>query len=291
MTNKHKIITERSSVNNIKRPILLPAGIFLALLLLIFFYTLYSQEIKNSNENMLKIIASVEQSFLRKIDQKAFYLASQTYFFNNNSCIISALSTKNKQHLKKCSNPIIEQLQDTFDLSAINYVDSEQNYLLTITTNDLQKLPIQNNKTNYFITKKAINTGQNNYGIELSYNGDLQMILSFPLIDDSKVIATIEIVTDILDIFHSLEDSYELSLFVFIEKQYMVERGIKQFYIKKNERSEHVSWDFLNHHVLLYGDESLIGEEQKNYFDQEILLNEMEQINFFKNGNFFSAGH
>ena len=115
MTNKHKIITERSSINNIKRPILLPAGIFLALLLLIFFYTLYSQEIKNSNENMLKIIASVEQSFLRKIDQKAFYLASQTYFFNNNSCIILALSTKNKQHLKKCTSPIIEQLQNTLN--------------------------------------------------------------------------------------------------------------------------------------------------------------------------------
>ena len=83
---------------------------------------------------MLKKIASVEQSFLRKIDQKAYYLASQANFFNNNPCIISALSNKNRQQLKKCSRPIIEQLQNTFDLRALSYVDSEQNYLLTITT-------------------------------------------------------------------------------------------------------------------------------------------------------------
>jgi len=226
------INTDHSVIDNIKRPILLPAALLIALLLIVFFYTLYSQEIKNSNENMLKIIASVEQSFLRKVDQRAFYLASQIYFFQNSSCIISSLSKRDKEQLKVCSVPIIEQLQDTFELHKLNYVDLEKNYILSIDTTDIESsyTLMHADKSHSFITKKSINTQQNSYGIELSYDGHLQLIMSFPLLSHSQIIGYVEMITDISTIFHALEDSYNISLFTLVEKHYMKMMGAKPFF-------------------------------------------------------------
>jgi len=94
-----------------------------------------------------------------------------------------------------------------------------------------------------------------------------------------------------LDIVDSLEDSNNIALFIFIEKQCLIELDVKQSYLDLYDNQELPAWDYLDQYILLYGDESQLGSEQKNYFDQDSYLNTEKVVNFKHEGNFSSAGH
>ena len=261
------------SPTSIKHSIIWPLLASFIVLILIFFSAIYILEVNREQKESELTETHVEQDFLNKIDETAQLLSSQIYVIESSQCVQSALTEWQINHLKDCTSPFFNILEDMFLVTDINYYTNDKKYLLSINSSDEDTTKKNQPLGDDFVISRAINTGELSYGLEITDNKKLILIITRILVSNAQQAVYIEIKLDMDLILAVLESLEQVNILILAEKN---ERELI-----KVQKEHQYSFDFsqLHSHFVIYD-----GELSGQY---DGLIHEFGSNVFYNRANYF----
>jgi|GEM_PF-1154760 len=263
---------------SIKKKILLPASIIYILLIVFFFMSVNWIEQKKQEKLSANFLANLEQSFLRKIDNKAIQQAIQIHIMEQNECVQNALDNYDRIQLSSCIDSLYYILEDTFLVSELNFSDSNGEYFFRYD----QPEKYGDIPDGFSITR-AINTDRLSYGLKISNSGKIGMIVARSILTPNNNRFYIEIQTQIGDVLDSLESSEDISLLILTEKTYLQNR----FSMVSTLNAQKLIGDY----YIAYGDKNQFIDIIRQTFGQHEESEKNALISRFNaENNFYTTG-
>ncbi len=274
---------EVHNLTSIKRSILWPLVASYIALILMFFIAIYIIEIDNNNNESQAILNNIEQSFLRKVDETAQLLSSQIYVIENSQCIQSALAESDIKKLRLCSEQFFSILEDMFLVTEINFFLNDKTYMLRVHNNENDK-ETTSQLTSGYVISRTINTGDLAYGLELTPTKELRLITSRLILSKASTPVYIEIKLNLNLILDTLENIEKVSLLVLTEEN---KRDLKK---AQQENLQHLNFNHLYDHTVIYGDELLPQGNHDNLHDLSVTLSQNKRSHIILGEEYYTSG-
>jgi len=205
-----------NSNTSIKKKIIFPVALIYLVLIIFFFISLYWIENQKQEEIAKNYLHNLEQSFLRKIDDKAVQQAIQIHILEQNECVQKALDSLDRIQLSSCIDSLYYLLEDTFLVSELNIADAAGRYFFRYDQPDNYGDVPQG-----FSITRAINTNRLSYGLTVSSLESLRMVVARGILTPFGNRFFIEIKTQVKDVLNSMEIAEDITLVVMLEKKYL----------------------------------------------------------------------
>ena len=227
----------------LKLSFLLPLSVVFLGLIVTFIFLTFDRTQKQISGSSSRTISSVNAMFNHNIMENSSMLDAVSTALVRNKDIESAFVAKDRSRLLSLSTPLFNELSKDNLITHFYYHDTERVNLLRV-----HKPGRFGDKINRFTMIESESIGSTSAGIELGVLGTFTLRHVAPWYDSNQeLIGYIELGMEIDKIFESIEQFYNVDLYMFINKKYLN----KGRWVEGMTMLGHgTNWDALNQYVV-----------------------------------------
>ena len=233
----------KKEIEYIKRPVLLPLGITLILLLLATFLCVTGIQQLHFAKQTRTDVANVQHLFSSMLEERQMFIASLIDQYTPNKDLQEAFQARDRERLLAAALPLFKKIRSKYEITHFYFMDTDRLCFLRVHN------PGRHGDTiNRFTMNRASRSNAPAAGIELGPFGTFTLRVVHPWRVDGELIGYIELGTEIEYITPIIKESLNVDLLVAIDKSFLQQNRWQEG-LKMMGRSG--DWQLFPHHVIV----------------------------------------
>lgn len=229
----------------IKKPLLIPIGVGLVLLILISFASVFWMQQANSKEHIHSHLGLAKQLFDGMLDKDARHINSIIDFYAHNENLQNAFLSQNREKLLAAVLPLFQDIRAKYEITHFYFINPERVCFLRV-----HNPPRHGDYIGRYTMDQAAHTGLASHGIELGPYGTFTLRIVRPWRVGDELIGYIELGREIEHITPAIKKLLDLDLLLFIDKSFL-KRDKWEEGLTMMGRADTTHWDQFPNSVLI----------------------------------------
>ncbi|MBU0482564.1 MAG: hypothetical protein KKG47_15845 [Proteobacteria bacterium] len=259
-------------VENIRRPILEPVAISIAILLATSLFLLVWFQNKNIRNHVENHILSTSQLFSSTMREEAKLIRAIMGFYATNKELAAAFKAKDRELLFQKAKPIFDALKSEHQITHFYFIEKDKRAFLRMYNPEKYGDVI-----NRYKLDKAVMSGEVQSGLSLGSSGTLTLRVDMPWVMNNELLGYIEMGKEVDYITPILKKTLDVELLLLVEKNAISRERWEEGQKVMGHRK--ASWDELPDHVVIG---NTMGEAPKDLNDYLVLPHEVKRKEHFK---------
>ncbi|MDH4320340.1 MAG: response regulator [Desulfobulbaceae bacterium] len=232
-----------TEIEQIKRPVLLPIAITMALLFIAVVLCVVGLHRLFFSHQMRTDITNVQRVFANMLDERQLFIGSLLDEYSRDDRLIQAYRSRDREKLLAVTQPIFNKIRDKYQITHFYFIDSDRNCFLRV-----HNPPRRGDTINRFTMMRAVRTNGPAAGIELGPFGTFTLRVVQPWRVDGNLLGYIELGTEIEYITPAIKNCLGVEILVAIDKSYLTEKGWQEGLRMTNRTG---NWQLFPHHAIV----------------------------------------
>jgi signal transduction histidine kinase/DNA-binding response OmpR family regulator len=179
-------------------------------------YSFFNHMLGHIDQAAADRLGDVRQIYTERIELDAGKIRTLVDLIQQDSCLRSAWSARDKKRLQTCAEPRFADMQKRFQVARFSFYDLQRNSFLHVHDPDHE-----GGFADRFTMVEAIKSGKPVHGVELDPRGVPALWVVYPWQIDGKRVGYIEVAVEIAGVLQALRNLLKIEVFLTVEKVYL----------------------------------------------------------------------